>query len=137
MSLNWNIGKVKDYTNTCYERLPLEGNEDRLKDGGFMGPYWYVSKDDPNTIERLTVTTQTLIFATMAVGLGTISEKNAEEFHRRLAWVERGGAFRRSAEGDVPFTLDEVRAHVGMTTNVSDETKTKWNKRMNVTKEAA
>jgi hypothetical protein len=137
MSLNWNISKVKDYTNTCYERLPLEGNEARLNEGGFMGPYWYESKDDPNTLERLSVTTHTLIFATMAVGLGSITEKNAEEFYRRLAWVERGGAFRRSAEGDVPFTLDEVRAHIGMTTNVSDETKTKWNKRMNVTKEAA
>lgn len=137
MALTWNIGKVKDYKTNCFDRIPREGNEARLNEGGFMGPFWYESKDDATMLERMSVTTQTLIFATMSVGLGSITEKNAEEFYRRLAWVERDGAFRRSSEGDVPFTLEDVKAHIGMTTNVSDETKSKWNKRMKVTKEAA
>jgi hypothetical protein len=103
-----------------------------------MGPYWYESKDDPTMLERMSVTTNTLIMATMSVGLGEITDKNAEEFHRRLSWMERNGAYRVSRDGEpVAFTLDEVRAHIGMTTNVSNETKAKWNKRMKVMKEAA
>jgi hypothetical protein len=138
MSLNWNIGKVKDYKTNCFDRIPREGNEARLNEGGFMGPFWYESKDDATMLERMTVTTNTLIFATMSVGLGEITEKNAEEFHRRLSWLEREGAYRLNGDGEpVPFSLDEVRANIGMTTNVSNETKAKWNKRMKVTKGAA
>lgn len=129
MSLNWNIGNITNYKTTCYDRIPREGNEARLNDGGFMGPYWYESKDDPSVLERLTVTTHTLIFATMSVCMGTITAKNAEEFHRRLSEVEREGAFRKSAEGDVPFTLEEVKAHIGLSTNVSTLTKREWNAR--------
>jgi hypothetical protein len=126
MSLNWNIGSINDYKVTCFDRLPREGNEDRLNEGGFMGPFWYESKDDPTMLERLSVTTHTLIFATLSVDMGSITEKNADEFFRRLSEVEREGAYRKSAFGDVPFTLEEVKAHIGLTTNVATMTKRQW-----------
>ena len=129
MSLNWNISNVANYKTTCYDRIPAEGNEGRLDEGGFMGPYWYVSKDDPAVLERMSVTTHTLIFATMSVCMGEITAKNAAEFFRRLSEVEREGAFRKSADGDVPYTLDEVQAHIGLSTNVSTLNKREWNAR--------
>ncbi len=126
MSLNWNIGRIENMDTVCYERLPLAGNEDLLKSMSFMGPGWHVCKDDPDTIERMSVTTHTLIFATMSVDMGSITEKNADEFYRRLTVVERDGAFRRSEDGPVPFTLDEVKAHIGLTTNVATMPKRAW-----------
>ena len=129
MSLNWNLSAIPNYKTTCYDRIPAEGNEARLNEGGFMGPYWYVSKDDPTVLERMSVTTHTLIFATMSVCMGSITEKNAEEFFRRLSEVESEGAFRKSVDGDVPFTLEEVQAHIGLSTNVSTLNKREWNAR--------
>ena len=129
MSLNWNLSAIPNYKTVCYDRIPAEGNEARLNEGGFMGPYWYVSKDDPTVLERMSVTTHTLIFATMSVCMGSITEKNAEEFFRRLSEVESEGAFRKSVDGDVPFTLEEVQAHIGLSTNVSTLNKREWNAR--------
>lgn len=136
MALTWNIGKVKDYKTNCFDRIPREGNEARLNEGGFMGPFWYESKDDATMLERMSVTTNTIIMATMSVGLGSITEKNASEFYMRLHMLETVfGAYRRDGEGnDHLFTLKEVRAHIGLTTNVSNETNAAFHKRLEKTK---
>ncbi len=80
----------------------------------------------------LTVVTHCLIFATMDVGMGTITEDNAGRFYARLRIVEKlFGAKRGNDKGDVFFTPEEVRDHIGLWTNVSpEETDAKWRKRM-------
>ena len=139
MSLNWNIGAVTDHQFTCYDREWVENEKvkEYLNAGGFMGPYWHAPETDAwmeqdydkskyTLLKRMKVTTHTLIFATLSVDMGSITEKNADEFFRRLSEIEQEGAFRKSPYGDVPFTLEEVKAHIGLTTNVATMTKRQW-----------
>jgi hypothetical protein len=139
MSLNWNIGAVNDHQITCYDRKWVENEKvkEYLNAGGFMGPYWHAPDTDPwmeqdydkskyTLLKRMNVTTHTLILAMMSIDIGTITEKNADEVFRRLSVVEQEGAFRNSQYGPVPFTLEEVKAHIGLTTNVATLTKAKW-----------
>ena len=70
--------------------------------------------------------TTALIFATMPVGIGTITARNAEKFFARLDAYQRarGGLLRYSVEGPerwrvVNATLDTVRDHIGLSTNAS------------------
>lgn len=131
MSLNWNIGNIANWKSTCFDRLPLAGNEDLLDKVSFFGPDWCVSKDNENEIERVSPTTFSLIFATMSVGLPEITTKNVDEFMRRLSVIESMGALRRDGDGnDVPFTFEEVRAHIGLSTNASSKTTRQFNAQM-------
>ena len=80
--------------------------------------------------------TTTLIWSTIAVGLGEISEENASKFYTRLNAYERlFGAFMHRGtdwpEGKEPFiTPEEVISHIGLGCNVSNETDTKWRNRI-------
>lgn len=65
--------------------------------------------------------TQTMVFTTMGVGMGDLTEKNAHEFYARsrinsLLWGLK----------DDPVTPEVVQAYIGMKTNVSYETPSKW-----------
>jgi len=129
MSLNWNISRVRDFATVCYDRrtfsTPEEATAFVRAETSFMAPNWAVDRDDTSgrTATRLSVTTNMLIWASMLVGLPTITEKNAERWHKRLATVEaRNGAYRTRDGEDLLFTLEEVKAHIGLSTNVSTET---------------
>lgn len=80
--------------------------------------------------------TETLIFCTMIVGLGSISEKNAVEFYARVsAWEKLHGAFlsARNEQHEVedrPILLEEVKAHIGLKCNVTDITNMKFTKKL-------
>ncbi len=111
MALHWNIGDVKDHETLC-----LEDHEDG--DGS----------------KKLTDATYSLVWATIPVGLGAITEKNWREFWVRLRFVEHlGNAYRfrfvDDGEGgkrrqDIYFTPEEVHAHIGLRTNASPMSKT-------------
>lgn len=59
---------------------------------------------------------ETIIFTTMFVGMGDITEKNCEEFYRRVyTWEAVTGPLRRNTY----ITLEEVKQFVGLHTNVS------------------
>ncbi len=80
--------------------------------------------------------TQTLIFRTMAVGIGEITEKTLPEFYARIAFLERlNGSFVKAQDDsgawvDRPITVDDIRRRIGLTTNVfPQETRAKWAKR--------
>jgi hypothetical protein len=67
-------------------------------------------------------TTQAMIFATMGVGIGKITEDNWPEFYARLLVAEYYGT---------DFTPALVRRYVGLHTNVFPlETRAKWLKRV-------
>ena len=124
MSLDYGLDNIPDWKNACFEQHT--GTDEEMaalvKRHTYMGPDWRYADDTKTSLTRLSATTQTLIFATMSVGIGHITEKNAEEFYTRLAMLERvDGAMRRRGGEPMCFTRDEVRAHIGLRTNVFPE----------------
>lgn len=106
MSLDWNLTGIKDYNEVC----------------------WIT---DDKGEKRLDGVTQTIIWATMAVGIGTITEANAPEFFARISIIEdMDGAWMIGPDGPVRFTYEDVVRHIGLKTNVfPEETRAKWIKR--------
>lgn len=109
MSLNWSLKDIENFEEVCYE-----GEGDNL---------------------RLNPATECLIFASMNVGFGRITEKNWKNFYKRLAVYERlFGSFRvKYVDGGAErlyYTPAEIKAHIGLSTNVSDETDAAWQKRI-------
>jgi hypothetical protein len=102
MSLNFELGGIENYRETGYDR------------DGVLRPE-----------------TKSLIFATMVVGIGRITEGNAAEFYARLHAFERlNGTYLTEQGKNVYLTPEDVRRHIGLTTNVANETRAKWLKRV-------
>lgn len=76
------------------------------------------------------VTREALIFATMAVGMGEITEDNAQEFYTRLSfWEKVNGAYRFGDGEALYFTPEDVKRFIGLRTNVFPKmTKAKFHK---------
>lgn len=98
MSLNWSIEDVEDYENLCWIENP-----------------------DNKTLNPIT---ESIIFATMSVGINHITEDNAHEFFVRsgatsavygepLRGWEDGNLIRRN------YTFEEIKQHIGLSTNAS------------------
>lgn len=65
--------------------------------------------------------TQGMIFSTMAVGIGHLTEKTVSEFAVRLTIF--------SQLFNLPeVTLEEVQRYIGLSTNVTYETRSAWSK---------
>lgn len=94
---------------------PLYGWEENDKNNGDVAPV-----------------TKTLIFATLSVGLGKISNKNIDEFYARLIIVNKldGIGAILTPDGERMVTEQEVIDHIGLFTNVSDETRPAWARRL-------
>jgi hypothetical protein len=90
--------------------------------------------------------TERLIYLTMAVGMGAITETNYHEFYLRVRiwgglhgeskhttvsaeyWNRRDGTNYK--KGDYWITRERVRDHIGLKTNVTTEGRAKWIKRI-------
>lgn len=71
------------------------------------------------------VTRDALVWATMAIGIGVITEENAQEFYSRLSLLEKVTGASRFKDGEpLYFTPDDVKRFIGLTTNVFP----KWSK---------
>jgi hypothetical protein len=78
---------------------------------------------------QLNGVTNIVTLLTVIVGIGHITEKNAAEFYTRVETLQRlqGGSFGRTSKGeDYPITLDDVKRHMGLRTNVEDITRAKF-----------
>lgn len=65
--------------------------------------------------------THSLIWLTMAVGIGDLTEKTAPEFYARVKILEKLDGSK------VKFTPDMIRKRIGLNTNVFPmETRSKW-----------
>lgn len=117
MSLDWN---VKDCDQAkCFRIAEQDSPEDGIEKGDKL----------------LTVACNSAIWATMVIGIGHLTEKTIDEAVARCRMVEDlDGAFmRRGVEGkdggteieDV-FLWECLRDFVGLRTNVSYVSKTKW-----------
>jgi hypothetical protein len=108
MSLNFRLKNVANYETLCYHG------------------------------ERMNPVTEALIFHCLALGMSEISEKNASEFflrsefHRKLfgAPLKRLAHQKGEHDTEVPFTMDDIQAHIGLTTNVHQEPRKAWCKRI-------
>jgi hypothetical protein len=108
MSLDWDISKVKNYEELCFD---TEGD---------MNPL-----------------TSALINATTAIGMLRITEKNFEEFHLRLLEEAKSTGKGRLYYFDKEFnvvwvnpTLKEVQDHIGLFTSATQfggsKTRKQW-----------
>lgn len=72
--------------------------------------------------------TDSLIWATMIVGIGQITEKTVDEFARRLAAYQAidGGMILREG-GRIHITREDVERHIGLRTNVTKESAATFN----------
>ena len=102
MSLNWNISEIKDSDALCWREV--------------------------NGETQLAPTTECMIWATMIVDIGEITEKNAMRFAERLyQWETIVGTI--SSDGE-RLTFADVKAHIGLRTNVITTSDAKWRKRI-------
>jgi hypothetical protein len=85
-----------------------------------LGKEEYDRITDHPTIEgKWHPVTDALIWMTMAVGMGEITEKNADKFaDRLLAYQALNGACLRGPDGEVYITSEDVKNHIGLSTNV-------------------
>jgi len=120
MALNWDITKIENAENLCW-----------------------IENDDPNRTEdekfKLNPVTESLIHLSMLTGIPKITKNNYKEIALRLVELEILGLAMVSTEGVEGRTEfetlrkyrnpseEEVRLHIGMTTNVTPREPKKWN----------
>lgn len=107
MSLNFSFENIANYEQVC----------------------WIYDGDD----KRMNPVTEALIFGTMSVGLGAITDKNVDEFAARFRVIEKiHGAMlykpNPDGEGIIDWYLsdEDFIVHIGLSCNVSNETRSKW-----------
>lgn len=110
MSLDWNLSKIENYKEVCFSTN--ENGEDIL---------------NPRT--------EALIWLTMAVDIGKITEENAIEFYARVSLWENMftpmlSSFEDHKKVYHKITPEDVKKHIGLSTNVSKISDAAWRKRM-------
>lgn len=109
MSLDWDLTKIKNYKELCWEK----------------------NEDDTSTLNPVT---ESLIWLTMGIGIGKITEDNASEVYCRVAMYEKlfGTMLSYWKDGEkvsVAITPEDIHSHIGLSTNVGKETDAAWRKR--------
>ncbi len=104
MSLNWKLTDIKDWEE-LWEPANIEG--------------------DPQATQ-LNSRTESLIWATMNVGINRITKDNAAEFYRRYV----AASFVLSGKWKPYLTLADVERHVGLATNADTLTRTAFEKNL-------
>ena len=87
---------------------------------------------DPNNPKKWHPVTDRLIWKSLAVDLGEITEDNIEEWLFRLAFEQRMSDYADLEFGDgtrIWITREDLENHIGMTTNVTTKTRLNWVKR--------
>lgn len=86
---------------------------------------------EENNAKQWHTVTNSLIWLSMGVGLGRITEDNIKEWSFRLALIEKidGPSIQFNDGRKVSITEEDLRNHIGLSTNVSDEKRAAWVKR--------
>src|SRR5258708_16374594 len=101
--------------------MPLTSNLSRTK--------LWAESPEPHTLPEWPVV-ETIILLTPVIGLGHFTEKNIDEVVARFRFLEAlQGCFITSSAKDMPVPESIIRALVGLRTNVSEETRGKFQKR--------
>ena len=94
MPLHWNLKNIKNYEDVCFYT-------------------------DDSGLKNMEPLTNQFIWLTMFVDIGEITEENAAQFYARVSLLEKlNGAFMW--EEDTPYfiTYEDVKKHIGLSTNV-------------------
>lgn len=117
MALNWSCEDVVDGENVCY----ITTTEDDPNNGTVAGDRIW------NPV------TMSLVWASLQTGIGRITTKNAAEVYARLRFIETvcGPMLRRGDGAPHEITVEEVQAHIGLSTNATynDDSRAKFYKR--------
>lgn len=118
MALNWDISRVKNY-----EVLSIHP-KDRER-----------AAANPDGTYRWNPVTQALIWITLPIDIGQITEKNWREFYKRVYAYERlrGPFNREEIDGvvvDKYITAQDVYDHIGLSTNVGYKKSSSWASRL-------
>jgi len=98
MSLDFDLGGIKNYKELCWTDAETGG-------------------------KRLTDLTHALVWDTMVIGLGEVTEKNIDEWMYRLYIMDR--AYPR----DVKITRQDLVNHIGLRANASTLTRAAFKKK--------
>jgi hypothetical protein len=113
MALEWDITKIKNHKKVCFTET------DKKDENG-------------KPLVRLKPMTEALIWATIVVDLGEITEANYREFAWRLrlysATTGHKLLWRRTKKGKREYdpSEDDVKRHIGLRCNVCDQPTTKF-----------
>jgi len=100
MSLDYDLTEIEDSASVCYDLV-----------------------DEANDTFQMKSVTQNIIFATIPVDIGHITEDNYLDFWLRYKlWA----ASYVSEKFHLGFTLEDIHNHIGLKTNVSTMTKHTW-----------
>ena len=109
MALHFNFTKIANKDSVCF----IKATEDSPMDG--------IKKGD----DIISPATSAMIWMTMFVGIGQLTEKTAPEFYARMVMSDK--------LNDIPakqrLSWEDVQRHIGLSTNVTYETAAKWAKR--------
>ncbi len=105
MSLDYNLSKIQDWKNRCY--IPCR---------------------EDNTKVRVAPDTEAIIFATISVGMNTITESNWKEFYARDLMLQKLYSNQRLEN---MLKAEQIRAHIGLSTNASNFTRLQFLKGLN------
>ena len=112
MALHYDYSKIKESTKTW------EPDENWDGDGEPLG--------------QMTEVLHTLIWTTMSIGMGEITEENWKAFYTRMKLIGSDRSLlRRDKDGNytVPISSQEVKDHIGLMTNADTLTKLQFLKR--------
>lgn len=125
MSLNFDLTKIENHKELCW----LPSSKEAM-----ANDMWNDFRVDPETDEvtMMNPVTKAIVFRTMAVGMGTITFVNMEEFYARNVMFERifDSSLVFMNDENLGITPKNVHDHVGLSTNVSHETWAKWRNRI-------
>lgn len=116
MSLNFHLDKIENHMKVCWIPVEEAGDTPRI----FLD---IIEKDGEEFF--LNPKTRAIIWRTMPLGIGIINVRTIPEFWaRNVVWLAINDL-------DEDFTLDDLRQHSGLATNVfPEESRTKWVKRI-------
>ncbi len=132
MALHWDLTKIENYKEVCWQRKTEPFGQWESLEQMVNSGQWYWS-DDKDHVRQMHPITDALIWGSMSIGMGEITEKNHEEVFLRYDMQRRifGARLRRWDEDegkavDVPITLEHIRSHIGLWMNVSKMSKAQY-----------
>lgn len=117
MSLDFDLRKIKNHKEVCWIPVEEAGDTPRI--------FLDIVELDNGEERFLNPKTRSIIWRCMPVGIGIISERTIPEWWaRNVVWLALNNL-------DHDFSLQDLREHTGLSTNVfPEESRTKWVRRI-------
>jgi hypothetical protein len=105
MALHWDLTRINDREVVCFQQT---------KEG-----------------KQMKALTHTLIMISMHVGFTEITSENYERWWYRFTFVDMAlGPFLHKDNGPYVVTIEDVKAHIGLRVNVSNQGEAAWKANM-------